>query len=104
MSDSPTDSPAENPTEPYGTEELRSAEFGSPATSPATTPQRRPGVRVSTIIWGVILLIVAAFFVAGQFVSFEGVGVFVALSWATLGLGVVLAIGGIIAAISRRGR
>jgi hypothetical protein len=67
-----------------------------------TTPQHRP-VRVGTIVWGAILLVVAAF---GFLSATLGIGASspAELLWTIVGFGAVLVVAAVIIAIVRAAR
>ncbi|AWB89950.1 hypothetical protein [Homoserinimonas hongtaonis] len=70
-------------------------------TAPTPPPRTRRPVRMSTVVWGVILLGLAALFVTARVVDPNIVDGWTALAWGGLGLGLILIVGGI-AAASRR--
>jgi hypothetical protein len=64
-------------------------------------PTQSP-VRVGTIVWGFILLGVAALFFAGIQFDLAGVNPAVVATWAVLGVGALAVIGGVLGALFRR--
>jgi hypothetical protein len=72
----------------------------APATQ-ATETDDRP-IRAGTVIWGVILVAVAAMYFATAQADLDEVSGWVILAWGILALGAVLVVGGLIAAASRR--
>jgi hypothetical protein len=71
-------------------------EIGTPAPTSA-----RP-VRVGTVVWGFILLGLAAmFFVFAQF-DLSGSNAAIILTWVILGVGALAVVGGIVGALVRR--
>lgn len=71
------------------------------ATQPGTAPDARP-VRAGTVVWGVIMVAIAAMFFATAQLDLDEVSGWVVLAWGILALGAVLVVGGLIAAITRR--
>jgi hypothetical protein len=67
---------------------------------PTTAADARP-VRAGTVIWGVIMVAVAAMFFATAQLNLNQVSGWVILAWGVLALGAVLVIGGVIAAVTR---
>ncbi|GAB3039221.1 hypothetical protein GCM10027052_19060 [Parafrigoribacterium mesophilum] len=59
-------------------------------------------VRVGTIIWGFILVAIAAFFFAGTQFDLAGFNPAVVATWSVLGLGALAVIGGVAGALFRR--
>lgn len=80
----------------------------TPATEPATaslqtdTTTDARSVRAETVTWGAILLSIAALFFAGTQLDLAEVNGGIVLAWSALGLGAVLVIGGLVAAIFRK--
>lgn len=73
----------------------------SAPTSPVATTDSRP-VRAGTVIWGVIMVAIAAMFFATAQLDLDAVSGWVVLAWGVLALGAVLVVGGLIAALTRR--
>lgn len=71
------------------------------STPEAPSPARRP-VRMSTVVWGVILLGLAALFVTMRVLDPNIIDGWTALAWGGLCLGAILIVGGIAAASRRR--
>jgi hypothetical protein len=59
-------------------------------------------VRVGTIVWGFILVAVAAFFFAGAQFDLAGFNPAVVATWSVLGVGALAVIGGVVGALFRR--
>lgn len=59
-------------------------------------------VRAGTVIWGVIMVAIAAMFFATAQADLDEVSGWVILAWGVLALGAVLVVGGVIAALTRR--
>jgi len=59
-------------------------------------------VRVGTIVWGFILIGVAALFFAGTQFDLAGFNPAVVATWAVLGVGALAVIGGVLGALFRR--
>ena len=59
-------------------------------------------VRVGTIVWGFILVAVAAFFFAGAQLDLAGFNPAVVATWSVLGVGALAVIGGLLGALVRR--
>lgn len=76
-------------------------EASAPSSATATIPDARP-VRPGTVIWGVIMVAIAAMFFATAQLDLDEVSGWVVLAWGILALGAVLVIGGLIAAVARR--
>jgi hypothetical protein len=72
-----------------------------PASAEAAVADARP-VRPGTVIWGVIMVAVAAMFFATAQLDLDEVSGWVILAWGVLALGAVLVVGGLIAALTRR--
>lgn len=68
--------------------------------TPEPAADARP-LRASKVVWGVILMATAALFFAVPGLDLGEVGGWVVLVWASLGVGAVLVIGGVIAALPR---
>jgi hypothetical protein len=73
----------------------------SASASPAATTDAR-SVRPGTVIWGVIMVAIAAMFFAVAQVDLDEVSGWVVLAWGILALGAVLVVGGLIAAVTQR--
>lgn len=58
--------------------------------------------RASTIVWGMILLVVAALYAARLLIDFDLVDPVPALAWGITGLGAAVVVVGLIAAATRR--
>lgn len=71
-----------------------------PISSEATTDARP--VRAGTVVWGVIMVAIAAMFFATAQLDLDEVSGWVVLAWGILALGAVLVVGGLIAAVTRR--
>ncbi|MHA6669209.1 hypothetical protein ACX3O0_10120 [Homoserinimonas sp. A447] len=69
--------------------------------SEAKMADARP-VRPGTVIWGVIMVAIAAMYFATAQVDLDEVSGWVILAWGILALGAVLVVGGLIAALTRR--
>ncbi|MEX1079667.1 MAG: hypothetical protein WED09_11225 [Homoserinimonas sp.] len=65
------------------------------------SPDARP-VRAGTVVWGVIMVAIAAMFFATARLDLDAVSGWVVLAWGILALGAVLVIGGVIAALTRK--
>lgn len=61
-------------------------------------------VRPGTVIWGVIMVAIAAMFFATAQLDLDEVSGWVILAWGILALGAILVVGGLIAALTRRAR
>jgi hypothetical protein len=70
-------------------------------TSASGSADARP-VRPGTVIWGVIMVAIAAMFFATAQLDLDEVSGWVILAWGILALGAVLVVGGLIAALTRR--
>lgn len=68
------------------------------------TPADARPVRAGTVVWGVIMVAVAAMFFATTRLDLDEVSGWVVVAWGVLALGAVLVIGGLIAAATRRRR
>jgi len=68
---------------------------------PEPTTDARP-VRAGTVIWGVIMVAIAAMFFATAQLDLDRISGWVILAWGALALGAVLVVGGLIAAMTRR--
>ncbi|TQL48872.1 hypothetical protein FB562_1979 [Homoserinimonas aerilata] len=66
-----------------------------------TTDARRP-VRTGTVVWGVILLAAAGFFVATRVVFLDQLDGWAVLAWSAIALGAIFVVGAIAAALRRR--
>lgn len=67
----------------------------------ATEDQSPRTVRVATVVWGFILIgIAAAFFAFAQF-DLSGVGPGVIIAWIVLGIGALAIVGGLLGALFR---
>lgn len=75
-------------------------ESTTPAPQPSD-PDPRP-VRAGTVIWGVIMVAIAAMFFATAQLDLDEMSGWVVLAWGILALGAVLVVGGVIAALTRR--
>jgi hypothetical protein len=70
----------------------------------AVTTDARPRIRVGTIIWGLILVAVAALYVGNAIFDLDAVDGWKVITWGALALGALLVVGGLIAAATRRNR
>ena len=95
------DSPAQAASDGTGTARLDFSDEKWAQSPSAPSSAKRP-VRVSTVIWGVILLALAALFVTTRVLEPDLVDGWTALAWGGLGLGAILIAGGIAAAVRRR--
>lgn len=81
---------------------LESQDLPPAATTPTPgEPAPRRPVRMTTVVWGVILLGLAALFIVTRVLAPDTVDLWQALAWGGLGLGVILIAGGIAAAARR---
>lgn len=71
--------------------------------SPEAPADARP-VRAGTVVWGVIMVAIAAMFFATAQLDLDQVSGWAILAWGVLALGAVLVVGGVIAAATRRRR
>jgi hypothetical protein len=76
-------------------------ESTAPSSFPATAADARP-VRAGTVIWGVIMVAIAAMYFAITQVDLDEVSGWVILAWSILALGAMLVVGGLVAALTRR--
>ena len=68
-----------------------------------TNEDRSPRtVRVTTVVWGFILMAVAAWFFTFAQVDLSGVAPGVLLAWVVLGIGALAVVGGLVGALLRR--
>ncbi len=68
-----------------------------------TNEDRSPRtVRVTTVVWGFILMAVAAWFFTFAQVDLSGVAPGVLLAWVVLGIGALAVVGGLVGALFRR--
>jgi hypothetical protein len=67
----------------------------------ARDPGPRP-VRTGTVVWGFILIGIAALFFAGTQIDLGGLDPAVVAVWVVLGIGVLAVIGGLIGMLVRR--
>ena len=74
--------------------------YESAAPVAAAETDARP-VRAGTVIWGVILVAIAAMYFAITQVDLDEVSGWVILAWSILALGAVLVVGGLVAALTR---
>jgi hypothetical protein len=73
-------------------------------TETTATPASARPVRVGTVVWGLILIGLAAmFFVFAQF-DLSGFNPAIILTWVVLGVGALAVVGGIVGALMRRRR
>lgn len=75
---------------------------GAQPPAPTRTTDARGAARAGTIIWGVILLVVAALYAADIVFNLDVVHGWMVVVWGALGLGALLVVGGLIAAATRR--
>lgn len=75
--------------------------FSAPETAQEKTPDARPRVRVGTIVWGLILVVIAAFYAANAVVDLDAVDGWKVITWGALALGAVFVVGGLAAAAAR---
>lgn len=59
-------------------------------------------VRVSTVVWGFILMAIAAWFFTFAQIDLSGVAPGVLLAWVALGIGALAVVGGVVGALFRR--
>ncbi len=59
-------------------------------------------VRVATVVWGFILMAIAAWFFTFAQIDLSGVAPGVVVAWVALGIGVLAIVGGLVGALFRR--
>ena len=76
--------------------------YESTTQAPRTADTEARPVRAGTVIWGVIMVAIAAMFFATAQLDLDEVSGWVVVAWGILALGAVLVVGGVIAALSKR--
>lgn len=59
-------------------------------------------IRVATVVWGFILMAIAAWFFTFAQIDLSGVAPGVVVAWVALGIGVLAIVGGLVGALFRR--
>lgn len=98
--------PADDAGEPWHDAPSASATDPQPAAAPLTVPavapeERRGGPRVSTIVWGLLIMALAGLLIVSRLglVALDGTYVLIGLM---IGTGAALVIGGLVSAAARR--
>ncbi|SEB76089.1 hypothetical protein [Arthrobacter woluwensis] len=98
--------PADDAGEPWHDAPSASATDPQPAAAPRTVPavapeERRGGPRVSTIVWGLLIMALAGLLIVSRLglVALDGTYVLIGLM---IGTGAALVIGGLVSAAARR--